>query len=149
MDGVTTKRELARRMRHHVSRELFDESSSAACGTAIYSLADPRDLRVSRYVGQTAAPRRRFLQHLNTARLWLPDERPWWIPQLKLRPLYDWIRMLYRDGNRLPTMIVHEWTLSLPAARIAERALIYASLAERQPLLNVEREILGDQWPLL
>ena len=53
----------------------------------IYTLSDPRDLRQVRYVGQTSAPRRRLLQHLNAARLWLPDERPWWIKDEKAAPV--------------------------------------------------------------
>jgi hypothetical protein len=146
---MLTKTQLARHVRSHISRELFDESSAPAQGTAIYSLSDPRELRIPRYIGQTSSPRRRFAQHLNTARLWVPDELPWWVVQPALRPLYRWLRELYHDEGRLPTMIVHEWAISLPAGRLAERARIYASLAQRLPLLNVEHEILGDQWPLL
>ena len=146
---MRTRPQLTRHLRLHVARELFDESDAPPVGMAIYSLVDPRDLRAPRYVGQTSSPRRRFLQHLHTARLWLPDERPWWIPQPKLRPLYQWIRVLFQENGRLPTMLVHEWAGSVCSARIAERARIYESLATGLPLLNVEREILGDQWPLL
>ena len=146
---MLTKTQLTRRIRSHVDRELYDEANSVSAGTAIYSLADPRELRVPRYVGQTSMPRRRFLQHLNTARLWLPDEPPWWVLQPKLRPLYHWLRELYHDEGRLPTMIVHEWASTVAAARLAERARIYELLAQRLPLLNIERDILGDQWPLL
>jgi hypothetical protein len=134
-------------IRRHVARELYDDSGVAPVGTAIYSLADPRDLRLSRYIGQTAAPRRRFVQHLNTARLWLPDERPWWIGAPQLRPLYDWIRELHAEG-RLPTMVVHAW-VDPKCARLAERALILESLTRNLPLLNVERERLGEQLPLI
>ena len=141
--------QLARRIREHVKRELYDDSRMVAAGTAIYSLADPRDLRLTRYVGQTSSPRRRFLQHLRTARLWMPDEVPWWIRQPKLRPLYEWLRELHRDECRLPTMVVHSWVETTEAARLAERAHIYESLANRLPLLNVEREFLGGQMPLL
>jgi hypothetical protein len=109
-------------------------------GTAIYSLSDPRDIRLIRYIGQTSAPRRRFLQHLNTARLWLPDETPWWIKSPKLRPLYDWIRQLYGDGYRLPTMVVHQWVTEQP--RTAERLHIQQCLSNNLPLLNVETEWL-------
>jgi hypothetical protein len=143
-----TKNQVARQIRSHVVRELYDESQQLGLGIAIYSLADPRELRVSRYVGQTSSPQRRFLQHLNTARVWFPDEQPWWVFQPKLRPLYDWIRELYRDEGRLPTMILHEWAGTLPRARLAERARIYESLSHGLPILNCEREILGDQWPL-
>lgn len=62
--------ELHRRLHLH----LFDESGATPAGTAIYSLADPREARVIRYIGQTAQPPRRLMQHLRTARLWLPDE---------------------------------------------------------------------------
>jgi hypothetical protein len=142
------RKELARRIRTHVGRELYDESDRLNFGIAIYSIADPRELRVSRYVGQSSSPRRRFLQHLSTARLWLPEERPWWIRQPKLRPLYEWMRELYREERRLPTMIIHEWAANCASARIAERARIYASIAHQLPILNVEREILGESWPL-
>ena len=146
---MPTRTDLTRRIRRHVERELFDDSGVAPAGTAIYSLADPRELRVTRYVGQSAAPRRRFLQHLSTARLWLPDERPWWVHQPRLRPLYEWIRELHRDHDRLPTMVVHSWADSTRAARLAERARIYDSLANQLPILNVERAILGTQLALI
>lgn len=48
--------QLARRMGQHVDRELYDDSRLAPAGIAIYSLADPRELLLSRYIGQTAAP---------------------------------------------------------------------------------------------
>jgi hypothetical protein len=144
-----SKSQLSRRLRRHVEAELFDESGLPPEGIAIYSLSDPRDLREVRYVGQTLMPRRRFLQHLNTARLWLPDERPWWVASPQLRPLYDWIRAPYQDEYRLPSMIVSGWVAAPAAARIAERTRIYECLAQRLPLLNVEREILGPQWPLI
>jgi hypothetical protein len=75
--------------------------------------------------------------------------RPWWVASPQLRPLYDWIRALYQDEYRLPSMIVSMWVAAPVAARIAERARIYECLAQRLPLLNVEREILGSQWPLI
>jgi hypothetical protein len=146
---MLTKAELRRRIRHHVAHELYDDSGLAAVGTAIYSLADPRDLRLTRYIGQSSAPRRRFLQHLGTARLWLPEERPWWIKQPRLRPLYDWLRELYAEEQRLPTMVVHSWVETTHSARLAERARIVAALANDLPLLNVERELLGRQIPLI
>jgi hypothetical protein len=146
---MLTTGQLARRLRKHVERELIDDSGIVPAGTAIYSLADPRELRVLRYIGQSAAPRRRFLQHLRTARLWVPDERPWWVQQPRLRPLYEWIRELHRDDERLPTMVIHSWAETTRAARLAERARIYESLANHLPLLNVEREILHSQMPLL
>jgi hypothetical protein len=146
---MLTKVQLSRLVRAHAEREIYDDSGMEAVGTAIYALADPRDLRLSRYIGQTSSPRRRLLQHLSTARLWMPDERPWWVSEPKLRPLYDWIRELHHDGGRLPTMVIYEWTATAEAARLAERARIYDSLSRRLPLLNVEQEILGGQWPLL
>jgi hypothetical protein len=138
-----------RRFRGHVKHEMYDESGVEPLMFAIYSLVDPRELRLTRYIGQTSSPRRRLLQHLNAARLWLPEQRPWWIAQPKLRPLYDWIRELHFREGRLPTMIVHEWTTSIAAARLAERARIYQSLQGHSPIYNVEREILGSQTLLL
>lgn len=149
MNPVLTKPQLARHIRSHVSVQLYDESGDAPNGIAIYSLSDPRDLRRLRYVGQTALPGRRFVQHLNTARLWLPDDRPWWVKSPKLRPLYVWIRELYRDERRLPTMVISSWADGLEDARVAERSRIYECLAQRLPLLNVETEILGRQIPLV
>lgn len=146
---VLTKSRLAGYVRRHVAAELYDESGAPAEGTAIYSLSDPRDIRCIRYVGQTAHPRRRFSQHLNAARLWLPDERPWWIKSPTLRPLYEWIRELYRDELRLPTMVISAWAETTAAARLAERARIYECLANHLPLLNVETEVLGPQMPLV
>ncbi len=144
-----TKSELTRRFRRHVANALVDDSGMPAAGTAIYSLSDPRDIRAIRYVGQTSAPRRRLLQHLNTARLWMPDEVPWWIASPKLRPLYTWIRELYRDEQRLPVMVVSAWIEIRADARVAERTRIYECLAQQLPLLNVETEILQRQLPLL
>jgi hypothetical protein len=43
--------------------------------------------------------RRRFLQHLNTARLWMPDAVPWWVVTPSLRPLYTWIRELHPSNH--------------------------------------------------
>jgi hypothetical protein len=147
-----TRLEHSARIRRHVAHELYDEARGCAsrqAGIAIYWLADPRDLRRIRYVGQTSAPRRRFLQHLNTARLWLPDERPWWIKDPTLRPLYDWIRVLYQDDFRLPTMGICGWEATRTAARLAERARICECLAVDLPLLNIEAQQQIDQYQLL
>jgi hypothetical protein len=146
---MLTRTQLGRHLGRHVDLELYDDSRLAPVGIAIYSLADPRELRRSRYIGQTSRPRRRFLQHLHTARLWLPDERPWWVPQPKLRPLYEWIRELHTQGGRLPTMVIHHWVDTPKAARLAERSRIFDSLANQMPLLNVESEFLGNQLPLV
>jgi hypothetical protein len=80
--------QLRRRFRAHAEAHLYDESGVPPEGLAIYTLSDPRDIRDVRYVGQTSSPRRRFLQHLNQAQFGLPDERPWWVKQPKLRPLH-------------------------------------------------------------
>ena len=73
--AAALQREVRRRLHTH----LYDESGVTPAGTAIYSLADPREARISRYIGQTRQPARRLMQHLRTARLWLPDETPWWV----------------------------------------------------------------------
>lgn len=136
-------------LRRHVNAQLYDESGVLPQGTAVYSLSDPRELRELRYIGQTGHPRRRFLQHLNTARLWLPDEIPWWVPSPKLRPLYQWIRALYQDQQRLPVMVIQHWNSTVVDARDAERSWIFDCLAKNLSLLNVEQEILGRQRPLI
>ena len=143
------KAQLQRHIRLRLPSLLFDESRASPAGTAIYTLADPRDAREMRYVGQTASPHRRFLQHLSTARLWLPDELPWWVESPRLRPLYMWIRALYREDGRLPVMIVSRWLQTTRDARLAERSRIFECLEQRRPLLNVETQLLGPQIPLL
>jgi len=149
---MLTKASIARRLLRHVDLEIYDEALDASVSSrrvAIYTLVDPRDLRETRYVGQTADPRRRFLQHLNTARLWFPEDRPWWVKSPKLRPLYTWIRELYADESRLPTMIICGWAETSAAARLLERTHIVHCLANRLPLLNVESERSSQQPPLL
>jgi hypothetical protein len=142
------KPELNRFIRTRLPGLLLDASGMEPGGFAIYTLSDPRDLQHVRYVGQTRLPRRRLLQHLNTARLWLPDEVPWWFAAPELRPLYEWIRELHRDEYRLPAMLITAWTGSNAEARLAERELILSHLDRRHELLNVERELLAGR-PLL
>lgn len=150
-DGIAllNAAQLRQLFRLHTQAEIYDDSSTQPGGLAIYTLSDPRDIRDVRYVGQTRVPRRRFLQHLNHAQLWLPDELPWWVKQPKLRPLYAWVRELYRDQYRLPVMVITAWAATLREARAAERARISACLANQLPLLNVETEILRGRIPLL
>jgi hypothetical protein len=143
-----TKAQLARQIRDHVASQLYDDSGSSAEGTAIYALSDPREIRRLRYIGQSKAPRRRLLQHLAAARLWMPDELPWWIKSPKLLPLYTWIRELHRDEYRLPVMVISSWAATAPEARLAERLKIYEGLSQQLPLLNIEAQILGQQIPL-
>ena len=116
-------------------------------GTAIYTLADPRDVRTPRYVGQTRNPHARFAQHVRTARLALPDAIPWWVRSPKHRPLYAWIRELHADGGRLPIMWVEQWLEPDVDALVAERAAIMRWLAQGADLLNVEAR--ARQLPLL
>jgi hypothetical protein len=147
--GIDAKARVGRQFHRHIGMHLYDDSGVLARGTAVYFLSDPRDVREVRYVGQTNVPRRRFLQHLNTAKLWLPDETPWWVKSPKMRPLYGWIRELYRDECRLPVMVVCAWVETVADARLAERSRIYECLEKRLQLLNVESEILGRQIPLI
>lgn len=139
---------LARRLRAAQRSHVHDAHVPPKHGTAIYTLADPRDLRAACYVGQTRDPRRRFAQHVSSARLWLPDEPPWWIRSPRYRPLYEWLRALYRDGGRLPVLSVLEWLDADADALAAERAAIVGLLAEGAPLRNVEAR-RGPQLPLL
>ncbi|HEX5046180.1 MAG TPA: GIY-YIG nuclease family protein [Gammaproteobacteria bacterium] len=144
-----TKTDLARRIRAAAASHVVDAPHGDGEGAAIYTLADPRDLAAVRYVGQTRAPRRRFAQHLGSARLWMPDEIPWWIASPRLRPLYTWIRELHRDDFRLPVMVVSAWVERSSDARSAERALIERCLRQGAALLNIEAERAGPQIPLL
>lgn len=143
------RRQLGRHIRQRMPDLLLDESREEVRGFAIYTLSDPRDLRDVRYVGQTRSPRRRLLQHIQMARLWLPEDLPWWFGEPQLRPLYEWVRELHREDYRLPTMLVTRWTDSVAAARLIERELILSHLGRGQVLFNVEREILEGQLPLL
>jgi hypothetical protein len=147
--GADGKAAIGMRVRRHIRAELYDDSGAGAHGIAIYTLSDPRSIRDVRYVGQTRSPARRFAQHLGAARLWLPDEVPWWVHSPRLRPLYSWIRELYADGRRMPVMVVIARTESVAQARLLERARIVECLENRLQILNVEREILGRQGQLI
>jgi hypothetical protein len=147
---------LAQRLRAAARSHIYGAINAPAGWTAIYTLGDPRDLRCARYVGQTRQPRRRFTQHLHTARLWLPNDAPgadvetlWWLRSLEHRPLYTWIRALHRDGGRLPFMWVVEWLEPGRDRLAAERATIMTLLAQGAELLNAEARTLGAQLPLL
>ena len=140
--------QLTRYLRAHLPGHLCDVSGATPEGIAIYCLCDPRELAAPRYVGQTRHPRRRLQQHVAAARLWLPDERPWWVRSAKLRPLYEWLRELFRDEGRLPVMVVHDWVADA-AARAAERTRICACLERQLPLLNFEYELLRRQLQLI
>ena len=91
-------------------------------------------------VGQTRDPWRRFAQHVQTARLWLPDDTPWWVRSAKHRPLYAWIRELHRNGGRLPFMWVEDGSSRVDPL-VAERAAIMRLLAQGAALLNVEARV--------
>jgi hypothetical protein len=131
---------LSQRIRDCREHNVIDQTGLTG-EVAIYTLSDPRDVTLVRYVGQTRNPRARFAQHINTARLWLPDELPWWIKREELRPLYEWIRALYGDGGRLPMMFVAGWT-SAELARSDERRFVRTFVAEGLPLLNQEASIV-------
>jgi hypothetical protein len=128
---------LARRLRKARLYNIVDQTQGAVGEVAIYALSDPRDAQAARYVGQTRNPASRFMQHINMARLWLPDELPWWIQRPELRPLYSWIRGLYADEGRLPVMFVVGWTTA-QLARSDERRFIASYLEGGLSLLNFE-----------
>jgi hypothetical protein len=137
-----TRSALTQRIRDCRQHNIVDQTGVAPGEVAIYTLSDPRDVRLVRYVGQTRNPQSRLTQHLNAARLWLPDERPWWIRQEQLRPLYSWIRELHGDGGRLPVMFVVGWT-SAELARRDEHRFVREFVADGLPLLNHEAAGLG------
>jgi hypothetical protein len=139
-----TKTQLTQRVRLQKGCLIQQESGTEIVerGVAVYTLADPRDVREVRYVGQTCAPQRRYTQHINAARLWLPDELPWWYKAPPgLRPLHEWLRELHRDDYRLPVMLINMWLPAVAAARQMERALIEQYLQGNAALLNVELEV--------
>lgn len=131
-------------VRCRVDSLLVDDTGAIPDEVAIYTLSDPRDIRQARYVGQTSDPRRRYLQHVGQAKLWLLDETPWWIKSPKQRPLYEWIRELHRDERRLPVLMIVGWTDKYDALR-EERRHIHACLSARLPLLNREGKSLKRQ----
>jgi hypothetical protein len=67
----------------------------------------------------------------------LPDELPWWV------------REIYRDEHRLPTMVVVGWAVPGAEARMAERTRIFECLENRLPILNVESEDFSRQMLLI
>lgn len=127
---------LAQRIRQGRQHNVLDQTGSEPGEIAIYTLSDPRDIEQVRYVGQTRNPVSRFSQHMAAARLWLPDELPWWIKREPWRPLYTWIRQLYREDGRLPLMVVVGWTIA-ELANSDERRFVRAFVADELPLLNV------------
>jgi hypothetical protein len=129
--------QIARQVRNRCDAHIVDHSDTQAGEVAVYTLSDPRDLRLVRYVGQTTSPRKRYLQHVAAAKLWLPDELPWWIKSPRKRPLHEWIRGLYRDEFRLPMMAVVAWTQPQHALT-EERRHILELLGYQLPLLNRE-----------
>ena len=147
--SLLTQRQLMRHVRARLVDSIHDDSDREAGEFAIYTLSDPRSLREVRYVGQTRAPMQRLWQHINTARLWQPEEVPWWFKSPALRPLYEWVRQLYGDECRLPVMIIVQWVPTLMEARACERTNIYDLLRAKQSLFNVESARLGQTIPLL
>lgn len=128
---------IGRSLHSRVATHILDFSGSDPNEAAIYGLADPRDLELVRYIGQTRSPSARYRQHLNEARLWLPDELPWWVKSERLRPLYGWIRELHADEARTPIMLILAWTEGR-LARQEEGRHIREYLRQGKPLLNSE-----------
>jgi hypothetical protein len=136
-----TRPDVLRYVRRVSALHIGDNTDGVREGVALYSLSDPREVRSVRYIGQTRSPARRYLQHVNTAQLWLPADMPWWIKTPQLRELYDWIRNLYREEGRLPFMLITEWAATPAEARQRERALIMEHLSRQIPLFNFEQEV--------
>jgi hypothetical protein len=147
MDRREPKIHLERLVRVRCASHIVDLSGTETDEAAIYTLSDPRDLHAVRYVGRTSCPRRRFLQHVTAAKLWLPDDLPWWIKRPDMRALYQWIRELYLDERRLPFMVVTAWARNADALA-RERDLICEHLRRRASLLNRESETFKSR-PLL
>lgn len=148
MDRAELKIQLVRVIRSRIESHIVDVSGAAPGDAAIYTLSDPRDIRTVRYVGQTSGPRRRYCQHLGAAKLWLPDEVPWWIKRTEMRSLYQWIRNLYREERRLPVMVVTAWA-NATEALAKEREFICEHLQRQSPLFNRESETVQNQPYLL
>ena len=132
---TASKAQLTLRIRTHVHSLVVDASNVEPVDVAIYTLSDPRNIREARYIGQTSCPGRRYLQHINQAKLWMPAETPWWIKTSGLRPLYQWIRELYADDSRLPVMMILAWTERCNALS-EEQRYIAEFRSALMPLLN-------------
>jgi hypothetical protein len=143
-DAAAARYTLSRRLKKGHLHNIVDQTGTAPGEVAIYALADPRDVRAVRYVGQTRTPPARYSQHVNTARLWLPDLLPWWVKREELRPLYAWIRELYCEDGRLPMMFIVGWT-GAELARHDERRFIRAYLEDGLPLLNGEVPVFRER----
>jgi len=141
--------EILRSIRKRCDAYIVDATGREPGEAAIYALADPRDVELVRYIGQTRSPRSRYLQHMNAARLWLPNEMPWWVKVPDQRPLYHWIRALYADETRMPLMMIVAWTEAI-SARDEEGRHIREYLRHQKPLLNRETEIFHrkSRYPL-
>lgn len=138
---LVTPRLLRLQIRRELHEHLYYEAQAGAGAVAIYTLSDPRDLAVVRYIGQSAAPVRRYAQHVTGACLCLNDDTPWWFKAPRLRPLHEWIRQLHRDDRRLPVMVVRQWCEDSAEARAAERTRISEGLQGGLALLNFEAEL--------
>ncbi|MCU0867502.1 MAG: hypothetical protein MUC36_27280 [Planctomycetes bacterium] len=66
-----------------------------------------------------------------------------------LRPLYEWLRELWSEGERLPVMVVVAWVPEDGRPLLAERELIHELLSRGLPLLNIEAARAGWQRSLL
>jgi hypothetical protein len=145
-------------------------------GTAVYTLADPRDVRCPRYVGQTRDPYARFAQHVRTARLSLPDtegmdargramqgaiadegmDARGRAMQGAIAETLWWVRSPKHRPLYLWIRELHRDGGRLPFMCVeewvdsgADRAAIMRWLAQGAALLNVEAAQLGEQLPLL
>jgi hypothetical protein len=133
-----TQERLRQRLRAALPQLMHDVSGCEPAGIALYALADPRDVRALRYIGQTGSPARRYRQHVRAACLGAGTDRPWWICEPHLLALHRWIHALHADGNRLPFMLVTHWTATIADARALERQLILEHIAAGHELLNRE-----------
>jgi hypothetical protein len=126
----------ARRRRPHL---IGDESGEGGGEVAIYTLSDPRDVRAAVYVGMTAAPARRYLQHVRLASGYRSavSEDLWWVRNPERLALHRWISELYERESLLPFMLVHAWVAAIEARR-AERRQIGMFMQRGLNLFNSE-----------
>ena len=106
----------------------------------LYVLCEPTEVdpgEAIRYVGISSDTRRRFKEHLESARTNYGGN-----PKLRA-----WLRRLNRRGLH-PTMKVYHFEGTLEAMRRQEKAVIYQLRRQGAGLLNTQHNTRPRQWPL-
>lgn len=92
----------------------------------VYGLVDPVELDRIRYVGQTTHPYHRYIGHVLSRKQRAAG----------FLPVSRWIRNLYLNHNRVPTMVLLEAVTDEKGLRERERYWIRVLAAKSQADLN-------------